>query len=54
MVTQVREINSKEYGRKARYVTGIGPESPKGEWIAWARGKADQFDPLGELLVIPE
>jgi len=24
----------------------IDPESPKGEWIAWARRKADQCDPL--------
>ena len=24
----------------------IGPDSPKAQWIAWARGKADQFDPL--------
>jgi hypothetical protein len=24
----------------------IDPESPNGEWITWARKKADQFDPL--------
>jgi hypothetical protein len=24
------------------------PESPKGQWIAWARRKADWFDPLKE------
>jgi hypothetical protein len=26
----------------------IGPESSRGQWIAWARRKADWFDPLIE------
>jgi hypothetical protein len=24
----------------------IAPESPKGEWIAWARSRADGLDPM--------